>query len=239
MDLKDNLRLSQCLIIKFTDGFVPDTNSCIPGLRSTRQVVIRYSKVLSVGEIRVTFYGISDAYIHDKISGIRADICGRGFLFQEIKTVTSNPVSLEPNISPAHGLPFQFIVPHSTMPMTQNEANFINKWQSKPPFAGAHDMHPLPPSCKFFKKALLEFTESSVLYRLEANLYEDQERFLVASASSPNSAIFTSTARAESGSSLSDIHITTSDEIVTDFEHDPTYTFSMLPWCTISTGRQL
>ena len=166
--VNQNLQLSQCMTIEYLDGFNPASHVCVPGTRIKGQVVIRNPKVLSVGEIRVTLYGISDAYIHRKISGIRADFYGRGFLFQEIKTLTTNPTNLQPNPEQGHRLPFEFALPQSTSPMAENEANFINKWQTKPSFAGANDMHALPPSCKSYKKALLGFTESTISYRLDA-----------------------------------------------------------------------
>ncbi|KAL8701415.1 MAG: hypothetical protein Q9224_000513 [Gallowayella concinna] len=171
MGLKDrlhqNLQLSQCMTIEFANGIDPDSHVCIPGTRLTGFVVVRNPKVLSVGEIRITVYGISDAYIHRKISGIRADYYGRGFLFQQIKTLTGTPVNLEPNLDPGHRFPFDFTFPRTTTPMTENTANKINKWQTTECFAGAQDMHPLPPTCNFYKKALLGFTESSVTYRVD------------------------------------------------------------------------
>ncbi|KAL8951011.1 MAG: hypothetical protein Q9222_002987 [Ikaeria aurantiellina] len=169
MGIKQDLQLSQCMAIEFSDGFDHERQVALPGHRLKGQVVIRNPKILFVGEIRATFYGISDAYIHRKIAGIRADLYGRGFLHQEIKTLTNgSPVSLEPNLDPGHRLPFEFNVPHSTSLMTQNKANFINRWQPKPSFAGAQEMHLLPPTCKFYKKATLGFTESSVSYRVDA-----------------------------------------------------------------------
>ncbi|KAL8708752.1 MAG: hypothetical protein Q9220_006394 [cf. Caloplaca sp. 1 TL-2023] len=157
------------MTIEFTDGFDHQRQYCIPGHRLKGQVVIRNPKVFSVGDIRVTFFGISDACIHRKISGIRAEFYGRGFLHQEIKGLTGGkPVNLEPNLEAGHRFSFEFTVPHSTSPMTQNEANFINKWQPKPSFAGAQEMHPLSPTCKSYKKATLGFTESSVSYRVDA-----------------------------------------------------------------------
>ncbi|KAL8868349.1 MAG: hypothetical protein Q9174_005048 [Haloplaca sp. 1 TL-2023] len=167
MGLKDNLKLSECITLEFT-GFNPDQHVLLPGHKLKGQVVIRNAKVLSVGEIRVTLYGISDAYIHRSISGIRADFYGRGFLFQEIKTLTSNPTTLQPASDSSHRLPFEFTMPRSTSPMTENEANTINKWKTKPSFAGASDMHLLPPTCNFHKKALLGHTRSSVSYRVDA-----------------------------------------------------------------------
>ncbi|KAI4232938.1 MAG: hypothetical protein L6R40_007260 [Gallowayella cf. fulva] len=172
MGLKDrlnqNLQLSQCMTIEFTNGLNPDSQLCIPDTRLTGFVIVRNPKVLSVGEIRITIYGISDAYIHRSIHGIRADFYGRGFLFQQIRTLTGTPVNLQPNLEPGHRFPFDFTLPQHTMPMTENTANKINKWQTKECFAGAPDMHTLPPTCKFYKKALLGFTESSVSYRVDA-----------------------------------------------------------------------
>ncbi|KAL8799883.1 MAG: hypothetical protein Q9182_005566 [Xanthomendoza sp. 2 TL-2023] len=153
--------------IEITSGLNPDSQLCNPDTRLTGFVVVRNPKVLSVSEIRITLYGISDAYIHRKISGIRADFYGRGFLFQEIKTLTETSVNLEPNLEPGHRFPFDFTFPRTTTPMTENTANKINKWQTTDCFAGAQDMHPLPPTCKFYKKALLGFTESSVTYRVD------------------------------------------------------------------------
>lgn len=134
----------------------------------TGHVVIRNPRVLEVEVIRVTIYGISDAFIHRKISGIRADFYGRGFLFQEIKDLTASPVELKPSLEPGNRLPFEFTMPSNTMPMAENTKNFINKWQTKEFFAGAHDMHALPPPISSRTKALLGYTDSSISYRVDA-----------------------------------------------------------------------
>lgn len=54
------------------------------------------------------------------------------------------------------------------MPMIENEANFINKWHTKPWFAGANDLHTLPPTCNLYEQAQLGYTESSTSYHLDA-----------------------------------------------------------------------
>lgn len=166
--LNQNLQLSQCMTVELSNGFNPESHLCLPGSRLTGHVVIRNPKVLSVEVIRVTIYGISDAYIHRSISGIRADFYGRGFLFQEIKNLTASPVTLEPNLEPGHRLPFEFTIPSNTTPMTENTKNFINKWQRKESFAGAQDIHTLPPSFSSRTKALLGHTNSSISYRIDA-----------------------------------------------------------------------
>ncbi|KAI4209105.1 MAG: hypothetical protein LQ349_009577 [Xanthoria aureola] len=138
------------MTIELGNGLNPESHLCLPGSRLTGHVVIRNPKLLSVEVIRVTIYGISDAYIHRSISGIRADFYGRGFLFQEIKNLTASPVTLEPNLEPGHRLPFEFTIPSNTTPMTENTKNFINKWQRNP------------------SPALLGYTDSSISYRIDA-----------------------------------------------------------------------
>ncbi|KAI4102552.1 MAG: hypothetical protein LQ339_004569 [Xanthoria mediterranea] len=156
------------MTIELGNGFNPESHLCLPGSRLTGHVVIRNPKVLSVDVVRVTIYGISDAYIHRSISGIRADFYGRGFLFQEIKNLTASPVTLEPNLEAGHRLPFEFTVPSNTTPMSENTKNFTNKWQRRESFAGAQDMHTLPPSFSSRTKALLGHTDSSISYRIDA-----------------------------------------------------------------------
>lgn len=172
MGLKDrlnqSLQLSECMTIEFANGFDPERQLCLPGTRIAGHVVIRNPKVLSVGAIRITIYGISDAYIHRSVSGIRADYYGRGFLFQEIKDLTESPTNLEVNLESGHRLPFEFTMPANTMPMSENTKNIINKWQRKVCFAGAQDMYPLPPTFSSHARAMLGHTESSVSYRVDA-----------------------------------------------------------------------
>ncbi|KAI4265920.1 MAG: hypothetical protein L6R38_009083 [Xanthoria sp. 2 TBL-2021] len=160
--LKQGLQLSQCMTIEFADGFNPKSHLCLPGSRLTGHVVIRNPKVLEVEVIPVTISGISDAFIHRKISGIRAGLYGRGFLYQEFKDLTGSPVKLEPNLESGHHLPFESTMPSNTMPMAENTKNFINNWQTKECFAGAHDMHALPPPFSSRTKALLGYTDSSI-----------------------------------------------------------------------------
>ncbi|KAL8873120.1 MAG: hypothetical protein Q9198_007080 [Flavoplaca austrocitrina] len=172
MGLKDrlnqSLQMSECMTIEFTNGFDPKRQLCIPGTQMAGNVVIRNPKVLSVGAIRITLYGISDAYLHRSVSGIRADYYGRGFLFQAIKDLTGSHTNLEVNLESGHRLPFEFTMPASTMPMSENTKNMINKWQSKERFAGAQDMHPLPPTFSSHARAMLGHTESSISYRVDA-----------------------------------------------------------------------
>lgn len=52
--------------------------------------------------------------------------------------------------------------------MAENKTNFISKWRTKPSFAGADDMHVLPPSCRSYKTALLGYTKSSASYRIDS-----------------------------------------------------------------------
>ncbi|KAL8984105.1 MAG: hypothetical protein Q9205_001843 [Flavoplaca limonia] len=172
MALKDrpnqSLQLSECMTIEFANGFDPERQLCLPGTQIAGHVVIRNPNVLSVGAICITLYGISDANIHRSVSGIRADYHGRGFLFQEIKDLTESPTNLEVNLESGHRLPFEFTMPASTIPMSENTKNMINKWQRKERFAGAQDMHPLPPTFSSHARAMLGHTDSSVSYRVDA-----------------------------------------------------------------------
>ncbi|KAL8994322.1 MAG: hypothetical protein Q9169_005670 [Polycauliona sp. 2 TL-2023] len=156
------------MTIDFANGFNPDHQLCLPGSRMTGHIVLRNPKVLAVEVIRITIYGISVTFIHRTMLGVPADFYGRGFLFQEIKNLTSSPVNLEPNLNPGHRLPFEFTMPSTTVPMPENTKNMINKWQAKGFFAGAQDMHTLPPTFSSHKKAMLGYTQSSVSYRLDA-----------------------------------------------------------------------
>lgn len=76
------------------------------------------------------------------------------------------PVTLEPN-QDGYRYPFSFTMPEMTKPMAENEANFINKFKPRPPFLGAKEMHPLPPSFGCKKTVLFGYHESSVRYHLD------------------------------------------------------------------------
>lgn len=147
MGLRDKIvkgvEQSKSLQIEFDDGFDPTQNCAIPGTRLSGHVVVYNPQPLSIGELRMTVYGISEATILRKISTIRNHFFGCGFLFHEITVLLHGPITLEPTGS-GHRYPFSFMLPKSTEPMAKNNANFVNKFKMRPPFSGAQEMHALP-----------------------------------------------------------------------------------------------
>ena len=137
----------------------------MPGTRLSGHVVVRNPQPLSISELQITIYGISEVTLLRKISTIKNYFFGRGVLFQEITVLLRGPITLEPT-QEGHRYPFSFVLPENTKRMAENDANFINKFKPRPPFAGAQEMHALPPSFRCHKKVHLGYHEISVLYRL-------------------------------------------------------------------------
>ncbi|KAL6715627.1 hypothetical protein ACLMJK_006588 [Lecanora helva] len=165
--INQNLAQSNSLTIELSD---PKSQYVLPGTVLSGHVVVRPVKPLTVGSLCITLYGISDAHILRQIGTIQNHFFGRGFLFQEIQTVATGPLTLEPidGGSSAYRYPFSFTVPETTRSMKENTANVINKWKPKPPFLGAEEMHPLPPRLESKGKSPFGFHESTVSYRLDA-----------------------------------------------------------------------
>ena len=155
MGLRDKIltgvEQSKSLQIEFDSFFNPDKHFAQPGTRLSGHVVVRNPQPLSIGELRITVYGITDATIRLGVNTIQKYFFGRGFLFQEITTILQGPITLEPS-STGHRYPFGFTMPGMTKSMAENNANFINKFKPRPPFARAQGMHPLPPSFRCYKK---------------------------------------------------------------------------------------
>ena len=168
--VNQNLAQSNSMSIEFANNLDPKAQRVVPGTVLSGHVVVRPIKPLNVGSLRITLYGISDAHILRKISTIQNHFYGRGFLFHEILTLASGPLSLDPVAegSPGYRYLFSFTMPEMTSSMKENTANVINKWKPAPPFAGAEEMHPLPPTLESRGKSLLGYHESSVSYRLDA-----------------------------------------------------------------------
>ena len=148
---------SQSLQIEFDpNGFHPEKQFALPGTVFSGYVVVRNPQSLSISELRITIYGISDATILRKLSTIRNDFYSRGFLFQEISVLLQGPVTLEPT-QEGYRYPFRFTMPENTSPMRQNERNFVYRFHPRLQFAGPQEMHPLPPTFSCGKKVLFGF----------------------------------------------------------------------------------
>ncbi|CAF9937108.1 MAG: hypothetical protein HETSPECPRED_010556 [Heterodermia speciosa] len=123
---------SQSLQIEFDpNGFHPEKKFAFFGTVLFGHVVLRNPQPLSINELRITIYGISDATILRKQSTIRNDFYSQGLFFQEISVLLQGPVILEPT-QEGYRYSFRFTMPENTSSMRENEGNFIYRFHPRP-----------------------------------------------------------------------------------------------------------
>ena len=93
---------------------IPKTQFAVPGNVISGDVVVRNPQPLSIGELRITIYGITEATILRKIGTIKNYFFGRGFPIPGDHCADQRPRStLQPN-QDGYRYPFSFTMPEMT-----------------------------------------------------------------------------------------------------------------------------